>query len=77
MKAFAIGLAVIAALSGLTACDTTPKTLVTHKDGAVNPALCSGDTPYILRTKTGKAGEVIVCVNEQTFNKYGIGYTYP
>lgn len=79
MKVLALGLAILATMS-LTACDktkSTDKTYITKKDGAVNQALCSGPTPFIIRTKTGAAGEVIVCVDEATFSKYSVGSTYP
>ena len=76
MKAFLIGLAVIAALTGLTACGET-KTIVTKKDGAVNPSLCTGQTPYIMRIKTGRAGDVLKCVNQTTFDKYNVGDVFP
>lgn len=75
-----MGLAVIAAMVGLTACDKpkqTDKAYITKKDGAINQELCSGATPFIIRTKTGAAGEVIVCVDEATFSKYSVGNTYP
>lgn len=80
MKAFLSGLMVIAVMASLTACDKskqTDKAYITKKEGAVNQELCSGLTPFIIRTKTGAAGEVIVCVDEATFSKYSVGDTYP
>jgi hypothetical protein len=77
VKVFLTGLAVIAALAGVTACnEPAAKTYVTKKEGAVNTALCLGDTPYIMRVRKGTAGETIVCVTEQTFNKYNVGNEY-
>jgi hypothetical protein len=52
-------------------------TRVSKKDGAVNVELCSGDTPFILRTKTGRAGEVLHCVTQADFDKYEINQVYP
>ena len=75
MKVFLTGLAVIAALAGVTACEGT-RTHVTDKKGAVNEALCSGDTPFIMFTKTGDAGEMVVCVTQATYDKYKIGDVY-
>lgn len=81
MKKTIAALTVVLAFVGLSAesCDTKTDntTRVTKKDGAVNPALCSGDTPFIIRTRTGKEGEKIHCVTEEDFAKYDINAVFP
>lgn len=78
MKAFVLAIAVFAGAGSLAACDrTNEKTYVTEKKGAVNPALCSGTTPYIIFTKKGAEGQKIVCVSKEKYDSVNVGNVFP
>jgi len=75
MRRFGIACAAVGALLLLVGCEDKTTTVI-KKDGAVNPGVCSGSAPFIIRTQTDGV-DAIHCLNEADFTKYKVGDKYP
>jgi hypothetical protein len=80
LRIFLTGIAVIAAMMGLTACDDNVTGTVTGKNPSVEQCKTPNSFALVI-TPTGADDRPLarrsVCVNEATYNKYEIGNLYP